>query len=245
MHGMSVRGFRTQVAALAAALLLPAWSAPAQGSEAGILADRLLVAECGDCLVIDPERRQGLAAEIDRVLARVRELRPDLTDIRARAAFDPGALLIEAEPGLLDALVQAPRGRAGHAAFDTLGDRLGLKSVRVFSFADTALLRFAAPVNIAAVARAYREVEGVKSAEPDTVLSDGPDIAAARHGAVWHVVIDRAWGDCPSGCLHRETSFFAVGGDGVSEIEARRALKMPGFEKALLSSGHGRFAQPR
>ena len=242
-----MRGFRTReigkAALLAATVLgLLAWGVPARGGEAALLADRILAAECRDCLVFDRARRQQLSVEIGRVLARVRERRPDLADIRARAAFDPGALLIEAEPGLLAALAHAPETKTGYAAFDALSDKLGLESVRVFSFADTALLRFAAPVNIGAVARAYREVEGVRGAEPDAVLGDGPDIAAARLGAVWHIVIDRAWGDCPSGCLRRETAFFTVGGDEVSEIEPARARQLPGFEKALLYAGSGAFA---
>ena len=242
MQRMSVRGFRTLAAVV---LLLPAWSASAEGGEAGLLADRILAAECDGCLVIDPESRQGLAAEIDRVLARVRERRPDLADIRARAAFDPRALLVGAERGLLAAVAHAPERKTGYAALDALNDELGLESVRVFSLADTALLRFAAPVNVTAAARAYREVEGVKSAEPDAVLGDGPDIAAARHEAVWHVVIDRAWGDCPSGCLHRETAFFTVTGDRVSEVEPARARRMPGFEQAMQHAGSTAFGQAR
>lgn len=242
MPGMSVRGFRTLAAV---ALLLPAWSAPAEGGEAGILADRILAVACSGSLVIDPERRQGLAAEIDRVLARVRERRPDLADIRARAAFDPRALLVGAERGLLAALAHAPERKTGYAAFDALNTGLRLESVRIFSFADAALLRFAAPVNVAAAARAYREVEGVKSAEPDAVVGDGPDIAAARHGAVWHVVIDRARGDCPSGCLYRETAFFTVSGDRVSEVEPAKARRMPGFEQAMQHAGSTAFGQAR
>ena len=235
MRGMSVRGFRTLAAAMA--LLLPAWSAPAEGGEAGILAARILAAECGGCLVFDPERRRGLA--------RVRELRPDLSDIRARAAFDPRALLVEPERALLAALAHAPESETGYAAFDALNAGLRLESVRVFSFADTALLRFAAPVNVSAAARAYREVEGVKSAEPDAVLGDGADIAAARHEARWYVVVDRAWGDCPSGCLHRETAFFTVTGDKVSEVEPATARRMPGFEQAMRYAGSGAFGQAR
>ena len=242
MPGMSVRGFRTLAAV---ALLLPAWSVPAEGGEAGILADRILAAGCTGCLVIDRERRQGLAAEIDRVLARIRELRPDLADIRARAAFDPRALLVEAEQALLAALAQAPERKTGYAALDALNDELGLESVRVFSFADTAALRFAASVNVTAAARAYREVEGVKSVEADAVLGDGPDIAAARHGAAWHVAIDRAWGDCPSGCLHRETAFFTVTRDRVSEVEPARARRMPGFQRAMQYAGSAAFGQVR
>ena len=250
MQGMSVRGLpgrKTVRAALlaAAALGLLVWGIPARGGEAALLADRILAAGCGDCLVFDRARRQQFAAEIDRVLARVRERRPDLADIRARAAFDPGALLIEADPALLDALAQAPDSKTGYAAFDALSDKLGLESVRVFSFADTALLRFAAPANIAAVARAYREADGVRDAEPNRMLGDGHDIAAARLGAVWHVVIDRAWGDCPSGCLYRETAFFTVSGDEVSEIEPARARQMPGFDKALGYAGSRAFGQPR
>lgn len=118
MRGMSVRGFRTLAAAIA--LLLPAWSAPAEGGEAGILAGRILVAECGGCLVFDPERRRGLAAEIDR-----------------------------------------------------------------------------------------------------------------------------AWGDCPSGCLHRETAFFTVTGDKGSEAEPATARRMPGFEQAMRYAGSGAFGQAR
>ena len=250
MRGMSLRGFRTRETGravfLATAVLgLLVWGVPARGGEAALLADRILAAECGDCLVFDRAGRQQLAARIGRVLTRVRERRPDLADIRARAAFDPRTLLVQADPALLAALAHAPETKTGYAAFDALSGKLGLESVRVFSFADTALLRFAAPVNIGAVARAYREVEGVKGAEPDAALGDGPDIAAARLGAVWHVVIDRAWGDCPSGCLHRETSFFTVCGDKVSEIEPARARQMPGFEKALLYAGSDRFARLR
>ena len=36
---------------------------------------------------------------------------------------------------------------------------------------------------------------------------DGSDIAMHKTSGNWHVVMRKAWGDCPSGCIHEETHF--------------------------------------
>ena len=208
--------------------------------EAAVLANRILRRENRD-LLPDAGRRRGLVREIERVLARIRDAYPATADISVREAHRPGMLLLGLESNLFEAvsrLLDDARGsealRTGHAEFDSLNAKLGLRAVRPFPSTGVVAMYFDERVNIDAARRAYRMMEGVRYTEPDARLGDGSDIEASKSNETWHVIVRKAWGDCAAGCLYEDMSFFTVESDGVERIEPSRAKDMAGFAEILV-----------
>ena len=123
--------------------------------------------------------------------------------------------------------------RTGKAAFDALNARLGLRAVRLFRRTGVLLMHLSERLNIAAARRAYLKIAGIEYAESDAHLGDGSDIEAAKSGEAWHIVIRKAWGDCPAGCIYKKMFFFTVRGKKIERIEPSKATGMPEFRKLL------------
>ena len=202
-------------------------------SDAMVLANRLLRRQSNG-LLLNPKRRDRLAREIGQVLDQVRTAYPPAWEVSPRMDFRPGILLVGLTPALLSAAVPAGRNEGqptGHVEFDDLNTRLGLSDMRVFLHVGAALLEFSKYVNLEAAARAYLEIPGVQFAHPDAQLGDGPDIEVVRIQETWYVIVRKAWGDCPSGCLHEELFFFIVENDVVRRMEAPEAMQESAFAK--------------
>ena len=95
----------------------------------------------------------------------------------------------------------------GHAAFDALNARLGLRTVQFWPASAAAYLSFPDEVNPRAAVEAYAAIAGVAEARFEQRRIDGSDIAVRMMNETWHVVMRKAWGDCPSGCIHKGTHF--------------------------------------
>ena len=208
-------------------------------SEAALLADRMLARE-SDALLLDEKRRRELAREIEGVLDRLRYAHPEIAKISARAAHQPGVLLLGVKPGLFRAvadLLEDKNGpvalRTGNAAFDALNAKLGLQAVRPYRHTGVLIMHVSERANLRAAGRAYRKIAGVEYAEPDAYLGDGSDIEAAKTGGVWHIVVRKAWGDCPSGCIYKKLFFFTVKAGQVERVEPPRAVDTLAFRKLL------------
>ena len=208
-------------------------------SEAVLLAQRVLARET-DELLLDERRRRDLAREIEGVLQRLRYAHPEIAEISARAAHAPGVLLLGVRPGLFGTVSRILGGkkepvklRTGNPAFDALNARLGLWAVRPYRHTGVLVMRLSERANIRAARRAYLKTAGVEYAEPDARLGDGSDIEAAKTGDAWRVVVRKAWGDCPSGCIYRKLFFFTVEADGVERIEPSKAKGILEFKKLL------------
>ena len=208
-------------------------------SEAALLADRILGRE-SDALLLDEKRRRELAREIESVLKRLRYAYPEVEKISARAAHQSGVLLLGVKPGLFRAVADLLEDkndpvalRTGNAAFDALNAKLRLKAVRPYRHTGVLVMHVSERANVGAAGRAYRKIAGVEYAEPDAHLGDGPDIEAAKTGGVWHIVIRKAWGDCPSGCIYKKLFFFTVKEGQVERIEPPRAVDSLAFRKLL------------
>ncbi len=202
-------------------------------SDAMVLADRMLRRQSNG-LLLNPKRRERLAREIGQVLDQVRTAYPPAWEVSPRMDFRPGILLVGLTPALLSAAIPAGHNEGqptGHVEFDDLNTRLGLSDMRVFLHVGAALLEFSKYVNLEAAARAYLEIPGVRFAHPDAQLGDGPDIEVVRIQETWYVIVRKAWGDCPSGCLHEELFFFIVENDGARRVEAAEAMLEPAFAK--------------
>lgn len=202
-------------------------------SDAEVLADRILRRQSSG-LLLNPKRRDRLAREIGQVLDQVRTAYPPAWEVSPRVDFRPGILLVGLTPALLSAAVPAGRNEGqptGHVEFDDLNTRLGLSDMRIFLHVGAALLEFSKYVHLEAAARAYLEIPGVRFAHPDAQLGDGPDIEVVRVQETWYVIVRKAWGDCPSGCLHEELFFFIVENDVARRVEAAEAMQEPAFAK--------------
>ena len=213
------------------------WASAA--AEARILADRILQRESDD-LLLDGRRQRTLGHEIKQALSLIRRTYPAMASITARDAHGTATLLLGLEGALRDAVVGTWDGesasappRTGHAAFDALNATLGLWAVQPFPALDSVVLHLDERANIAAAIRAYRAIDGVTYAEPDAILGDGPDIEAVKAEGRWHFVFRRAWGDCPSGCIDEELSFFTVAEGEAERIEPAQAHGMDAFAALL------------
>ena len=225
-------------------VVLPdAWERPTL-TEADILADRLLQRE-DDRLMLDAAERREFAAEIASVLSRIRHAYPAVADIAVRALYAFGELIIALEPGLFEtisSLLEDSTGpvvlRTGHADFDSLNARLGLTVVvDTFRFSGTVVFYFNEYLNVAAATRAYAALAGIRYAEPNGYVGDGSDIDAVESEGRWYVVVRRAWGDCPAGCINGVLDFFIVNGDGVERVERTQAMGRAEFRDLVMSRG--------
>lgn len=211
--------------------------------DASALALRILQFEDSDLLAdgLHPDR---LEREIEDVLRLIRDRYPAMAEITARPPV--AGILLEIEGSLRDDIAEGwtdPGTGAvfptGHAEFDDLGARLGLQTAEFWPTLDIIVLHFAELANPRAAMAAYLAIAGVAYAEPDRLLTDGSDIALSIRDGVWHVVMRKAWGDCPAGCIHEERHFFTVRNGNVDRLDEETALDMPEFRflNALAGSG--------
>ncbi len=226
------------VPVVAAASAPPGVQASAAGEaavsrDAAVLARRILQRQ-GRELFVDEQRLDLLAREIGSVLGLVRTRYPAMAEIAARQL--PAVLRLEIEGALLDDIAGRWAGvsagavpATGHAVFEALNSRLGLRTVEFWPASAAVYLRFPDQVNPRAAVEAYAAIAGVAEARFEQRRIDGSDIAVRRANGTWHVVMRKAWGDCPSGCIHKETHFFAVGSGHVERIDGKIAREMPVF----------------
>ncbi len=219
----------------------------AVSQDAVVLARRILQWQSQE-LFVDEHRLDRLARETGTVLGLIRKHYPSMAEVAARKP--PAALLLKVEGALLDDIAGRWTGLnagtvlnagaalpTGHAAFDALGARLGVQTLEFWPASGTVFLRLADLVNPRAAVKAFSAIAGIVDAQLDRHFIDGSDIAMRKVNESWHVVIRKAWGDCPSGCIHRETHFFTVNRRRVERIDEKTAGEMPVFRMV------GRFAR--
>lgn len=111
---------------------------------------------------------------------------------------------------------QAGRTLTGNGDVDALLETydLSLATYYEWSFGHAALLRAAAPLNIAALGKRFEGIDGVTYAEPNGWGGDGNDIRARSVMGMWELEYSLGWGDCPAGCTARHYWTFMVRPDG-------------------------------
>ena len=141
------------------------WAAAA--AEARILADRILQRESDD-LLLDGKRRRALGHEIKQALSLIRREYPAMADVSVREEYGRSTLVLGLEGALRDAAFAALEGDSvtappptGHAAFDALNGKLGLRAVQAYPALDSVVLHLDERANVAAALRAYRAIDGV------------------------------------------------------------------------------------
>ena len=217
----------------------PPWAA----AEAQFLADRILRREGGG-LLLDDERQYTLGHEVKQALSLIRRRYPAMADVRVREEYRPGRIILGLEGGLRDTVVGTWNDEnalapppTGHAAFDALNAKLGLRAAETLRHGGYAFLDVDERVDVVEATLAYFTIDGVAYARPDWAVGDSPDIDAAEVQGTWHVVFRDAWGDCPAGCIRSELSFFTVADGEVRRIEPPEARAMGPFATLLADRG--------
>ncbi len=233
------------------------WEPPVR-TEADILTHRILERPRGDFRLDTPQAHE-LAHEIERVLSRIRDIHPVIKDVpvRENAAW---SVILHLEPDLYRKISGAVSMiydesepvpfRTGHEQFDTLNTEFGLAGIELLPSFSMVVLYFNKPIeypfNLFVESLflesllvgplswyQYRSIEGVEGVEPSLRLGDGPDIEVSKSQGTWYVVVRKAWGDCPAGCIDKELFFFIVEEDEVERIESVRAMDMPIFAELV------------
>ena len=189
---------------------------PPKVSEAALLAHRILARKTDD-LLLDAKRRRELAREIEGFLVRLRKAYPEVAEIFARAAHRPGVLLLGVKPDLTDTVSRLLGDKKAPVKL-----RTGEGGVRRLKREDRASGRASVPPHGRpphAPERASEHCGGAKEGvtcrlresntrSPMRTWGDGSDIEASKSGDAWHIVIRKAWGDCPAGCILQEDVFL-------------------------------------
>ena len=209
-------------------------------SDAAILADRIMRRDSAQ-LRLDPSSRNKLAREIADVLRMVRAAHPDVASVHVRGLFRPDTLILGLEPpmlqrvqGMFDTSGRTVTLRTGAPELDSLNAELGLRGAKLLGQASVAFC-FGPVLNLLPAAAAYSGLDGISYAEPDTYAGDGSDINAARADGDWYLIFRNAWGDCPSGCINEQFSFFVISGGTVSQTNSGAAP----FRRLMAERGWG------
>ncbi len=207
-------------------------------TEAQFLADRILRREGG--LMLDDERQYALRHEVKQALSLIRRAYPAMTKVRVREEYRPGRIILGLEGELKDSVVGLWNGEnaldpppTGHAAFDALNARLGLRAAEVLRAGGFAFLEVDERVDVVEATLAYLFIDGVDYARPEWMVGGSPDVDAAKAQGTWHFVFRNAWGDCPAGCIYSELSFFTVAEGEVQRLEPPEARSMDPFAALL------------
>lgn len=148
-----------------------------------------------------------LADQIQSDLARIRSAHPDLADIHVRPSWLPGELLV----GLTPTAYSEFKAGTFHG-FDSLYADLGTPQSRTHDFSQWVHLQFGQMYHGVRLAELFRPVSGVRYAEPNGVIGDGNDIVARADRTY---TLSRGFGDCPAGCIYRESFDFTVTDEGI------------------------------
>ena len=215
----------------------------AADAEAQFLADRILRRE-GAGLFLDDERQYALRHQVKQVLSLIRRAHPAMAEVHVREEYRPGRIILGLDGELRDTVIGAWNDETalappptGHAAFDALNAKLGLRAAETLRHGGFAFLDVDERVDVVEATLAYFFIGGVTYARPEWAVGDGPDIDAAKVRDIWHFVFRNAWGDCPAGRIHSELSFFTVVGVAIQRIEPPEARAMEPFATLLADRG--------
>ncbi len=179
---------------------------------------------------------QSLAAlpepvsDIERMLREIRSQFPLVAELRVPAQLTAGtSLIVGLQPAFrpqVDRLCASWSGYARArsatieiAALDALTRQFGggyeiTCQSRGLSFGSYVVVNFSRLLHVPSLARLFRAVAGVTSADSNRVALGGVmPVAVKRDGAQWRVTFGHGAGDCPAGCTYREYHRFLVAAD--------------------------------
>ena len=91
---------------------------------------------------------------------------------------------------------------------DELNDALGVTKIAWNHRSNSLRIFFGSPLDTFTVAQRYLELDEVQMAHPNRLTGDGSTVLLLQKADQWHFVVRRGWGDCPSGCIHEEFTYF-------------------------------------
>lgn len=150
--------------------------------------------------------RQEIYDRVVRDVSAIRAWKPDVQGIAYRPRDDGKSLVLG-----VDAATATSIEAGSYHAWDALNAGWRFveeKAVSQLSDSSIIVLRFSGIYDMARVAQQYASLGGVRYAEPDFYVGNGPTICVTIEGSAYRYVFDRADGDCPSGCyIHHEFGF--------------------------------------
>ena len=181
-------------------------------------------------LSLDTGRLTASSSTYDRVIADVaaiRALSPELADIGYFAPHDGKELFLS----LTDIAAQS-LAAGDYSAWDCLNETYGLTGIDANDGAGGAyvLIELQGTYDIPQHAQLYAQLPGVRGAEANGFVGDGSTLCAARDGDRYEYVVDRAGGDCPSGCTEHEGHHFVS--DAAGQITAQGVWSLESGEPA-------------
>jgi hypothetical protein len=159
-------------------------------------------------LSLDPGNLTANPTTYERVIAditAIHTLQPELADIGVFGAENARTLTLSLTSQGAQALAAEQ-----YTAWDCLNAAYGVTSIVPYDiFGDTwVILELGRIYDTAQVAELYEQLPEVSGAEASVSVGDGPTLCAARDGNRYEYVVDRAGGDCPSGCTEHEAHHF-------------------------------------
>jgi hypothetical protein len=150
--------------------------------------------------------RDDLAAIRDAYGDEVTKSGRPMKAVTFRLPWEPRQLLLTFDAATADAVAKGT-----YHGWDTLNRALGVESTEIVTaFPDFVVrLRFSPEVNVCALVPVYFNLPGL--AAPPRLNrrdGDGPNIYAGLTDDGLTYLVEEAWGDCPSGCLHSDDWFF-------------------------------------
>jgi hypothetical protein len=149
----------------------------------------------------------SLANQIKSDLAAIRAAYPQYADIRVLPSWMPGETLV----GMTnDAYAQFTAGT--FHGFDSIFADLGVPAAYPSNFGKYVRFAFGQVYHGERLSDLFDPVNGVRYAEPNGIFGDGNDIVARSNRTY---TLSRGYGDCPAGCIYRQTWDFTVTDQGV------------------------------
>jgi hypothetical protein len=181
-------------------------------------------------LELEPGNLTASQATYERVvadIAAIRALVPDRADIGYLAPHDGKTLYL----GLTELVAQSILA-GEYSAWDCLNERYGASEGEPNeTFGNWSLLLALRGIyDVSRLAERYAELPGVTTAEANLRIGDGSTLCAARDGARYQYVVDRAGGDCPAGCTEHDARAFAS--EAAGQITALGAWDSTGGDPA-------------
>lgn len=149
----------------------------------------------------------ALADQIEADLAAIRRKHPDLADIHVFPSWLPGEVLVGLTPPAYSEF------QAGtFDGFDSLYAELGTPHTQAHDSGQWVHFQFGQVYHSERIAEQFRLFSGVRHAGPNFLIGDGNDIVARANRTY---TLSRGYGDCPAGCIYRESFDFTVTDAGV------------------------------
>ncbi len=154
-------------------------------------------------------------ADYDRVvrdMAAIRAQNPDLADIDFYSSIDGKSLLLEVSPDTAKVMLAG-----SYHAWDCLNQRYVAENISGLQTSSVTAMSVVLKgiYDTDRVAAQYALLPDVMYAQTGGYSGgDGPTICLTREDTLWHYVLDRAGGDCASGCNTHEYHHFTTTADG-------------------------------